>query len=145
MIRYKIGDLFEKCNDYDMAHCISSDFALGQGIAVLFNKKFDLRKRLKLFSQDKNIKHPDCIVIHYNGRRIFNLITKEKYWNKPTIKSMKIALTEMKEKMDCIGITKLSMPMIGSGLDRLKWNEVEEILKKLFSEDKYDIIIYKLK
>lgn len=40
-------DLFSVPNDYYLAHCISADFALGAGIAVEFNKRFDMRRKLK--------------------------------------------------------------------------------------------------
>ena len=40
-------DLFSLGPEYYLAHCISADFALGAGIAVQFNRRFDLHKRLK--------------------------------------------------------------------------------------------------
>ena len=42
----KRKDLFSVSNEYYLAHCISADFALGKGIAVEFNKRFDMRNRL---------------------------------------------------------------------------------------------------
>ena len=35
------GDLFNVDKKYYLAHCISADFALGKGIAVEFNKRYD--------------------------------------------------------------------------------------------------------
>lgn len=40
-------DLFSLGPEYYLAHCISADFALGAGIAVQFNRRFDLHKKLK--------------------------------------------------------------------------------------------------
>ena len=40
-------DLFTVSEDYYLAHCISSDFVMGGGIAVPFNKKFDLKEQFR--------------------------------------------------------------------------------------------------
>ena len=45
--REEVRDLFSVSDDYYLAHCISEDFALGAGIAVEFNNRFDMRKKLK--------------------------------------------------------------------------------------------------
>ena len=40
------GDLFQVDKKYYLCHCISSDFALGKGIAVEFNKRYNMRAKL---------------------------------------------------------------------------------------------------
>lgn len=44
--REEIRDLFTDSDEYYLAHCISADFALGAGIAVEFDKRFDMRRKL---------------------------------------------------------------------------------------------------
>lgn len=39
-------DLFLTDDEYQLVHCISADFAMGKGIAVEFNKKFDMKKKI---------------------------------------------------------------------------------------------------
>lgn len=39
-------DLFSVPDNYYLAHCTSADFALGKGIAVEFDKRFDWDKNL---------------------------------------------------------------------------------------------------
>lgn len=34
------GDLFDVANNVSLAHCVSSDFAMGAGIAAEFKKQF---------------------------------------------------------------------------------------------------------
>lgn len=52
----KRGDLFSAPNKYTFIHCISSDYKMGAGIAVQFEKRFKLRKELS----KENRTYPDC-------------------------------------------------------------------------------------
>ena len=45
-------DLFSVPNDYYLAHCISADFAMGKGIVVEFNRRFDMKNQLKAHYPD---------------------------------------------------------------------------------------------
>ena len=92
-------DLFTVSEDYYLAHCISADFGMGKGIVVEFNKRFDMKRKLQT-------KYPDYLN-QYTHKRIggdclledkaFNLITKERYFHKPTIITMRLALEKMKQ------------------------------------------------
>lgn len=42
----KNGDLFSASREYYLAHCISGDYALGAGIAKIFNKVYDMKNKL---------------------------------------------------------------------------------------------------
>ena len=42
-----------------------------------------------------------------------------------------------------ISVKKVAMPVIGCGLDRLKWDKVSEIIKETFGDTDIEIIIYK--
>lgn len=87
-------DLFQTHRNYYLAHCISADFAMGKGIAVQFNKWFDMKNRLKHKYPDylnwyrRNEISGSCIL----EGNVLNLITKELYWQKPTLHSMRMAL-----------------------------------------------------
>jgi len=144
MIREEKRDLFTVPQGYYLAHCISSDFALGAGIAKQFNEVFDMAHKLKTERElyleigVGELGNVGSAVIIDN---VFNLITKEKYWNKPTYETLFFALTDMKNYMDEHFITKLAMPKIGCGLDRLSWDVVLEEIEIIFNEDVYDILI----
>ena len=47
LYKEEIRDLFSVSEDYALAHCISADFAMGKGIVVEFNKRFDMKNRLR--------------------------------------------------------------------------------------------------
>ena len=83
------------------AQCISADFACGKGIALEFNRYFDVKRRLQQYIPDYvNIFHRDKIegdCISFDN--VYNLITKERYYEKPTLYSMSKALTTMREQL----------------------------------------------
>lgn len=136
-------DLFTVPFDYYLAHCISADFGMGKGIVVEFNKRFNMKQILQSkypdylnqWIQDKMI--GDCI----REGRVFNLITKERYYNKPTYRSLTTALIRLKELCVNGRITKLAIPVIGCGLDRLEWNKVKDLIDDLFRGMDIEILV----
>ena len=62
--REEIGDLFLMPEKYYLAHCISVDFALGKGIAVEFNKRFEMKNKLlqKYSKYLEEYDRGDCIL-----------------------------------------------------------------------------------
>lgn len=142
-IRQVRMDLFDVPEDYYLAHCISSDFALGRGIAVEFCNRFATKQKLlQNFPEyhDKFINSQSlggCLIVD----RVINLITKEYYYNKPTLASMRSSLEECKKICLEREITKIAMPTIGCGLDRLNWDDVYEIICNVFVDSGIEILI----
>lgn len=139
-MEYKLiqDDVFNHKDCY-YAHCISRDYALGAGIAVEFDKRYDMRNRLlKLAEEKTETLDEKCIEVE----NVFNLITKEKYWQKPSYKSLKESLLEMKEKLSKNkNIKKLVIPKIGCGLDRLSWDKVEPMVQEIFKDLDIEIVV----
>ena len=131
------GDLFQVDKKYYLAHCISADFALGKGIAVEFNKRYDMKKKL----HNQFIVNDDCWPTCYMIDNVFNLVTKEKYWHKPTYQTLRAALVDMRKHIERYDIKYVAMPMIGSGLDRLEWYKVSEIIKEVFWYTDVEILV----
>lgn len=140
MIREIKGDLFSrKLNDNEYyVHCISQDFKLGAGIAKVFRQKYQSEY------SEENIKYfiYKNIPIAKTGC-IYNLITKPKYWNKPTLNTLENSLAALRKEVIENNIKTLVMPKIGCGLDRFLWNEVRLLIDKYFS-DIVDVEIYYL-
>ena len=132
-MKYKVikDDLFNQKDCY-YVHCVSRDYALGAGIAVEFDKRYDMRKKLILKDSDD-----DAILID----NVFNLVTKQKYWQKPSMLTLRRALHELHLKVMMLGIKKLAMPKIGCGLDRLSWNAVQKEIKEIFNDLNIEIVI----
>jgi len=133
-------DLFTVEGTYCLAHCISSDCKMGAGIAVEFQKRFKVKEILLKIPEEKR-KHPTCI----KTGRVFNLITKEKYWGKPTYETMRAALLVMKETALNGNVKKIAMPIIGSDLDKLEWDKVMGIIMDVFYETEIEILVCKIK
>ena len=130
-------NLFCLDKTYALAHCISADYELGAGIAVDFQKKFHLKSTLKQIGSGS---YPECIYVN----QVFNLVTKAKYWNKPTYTSLVYCLDEMRALASENGISKIAMPRIGCGLDRLSWPKVREIIKGTFQYTDIEILVCNL-
>lgn len=142
------GNLFTSPDNFYLSHCISADFRLGAGIAIQFNETYDMRRKLfKLFP------HPDD-PFRGNGERyvgkallvdnVFNLVTKSRYYEKPTYGALQQTLEDMKRQCVERGIKKLAMPRIGCGLDRLNWVTVKKIIKEIFEDTDIEIFAYYL-
>ena len=134
-IKQEYCDLFKYQNSHYLVHCISSDFKLGAGIAVEFNKRYSMRQ--KLFSTNQISKYPNCILVD----NVFNLVTKELYYLKPSYCSLQRSLDLMKNIVVENNIKLLAMPKIGCGLDRLQWDKVKFMIEETFADLDVEIII----
>lgn len=136
-------DLFTVSKDYILVHCISADFALGAGIAKIFR---DRGVRSQLFSKYRNPVPGSALLTAATGwAGEINLVTKEKYWLKPTYDSLKASLLDAKNNIIVPnGYTKLAMPLIGCGLDRLQWTNVRAMLLELFADTEIEILVCSL-
>lgn len=141
----EVKDLFTVSKNYFLAHCISADFALGAGIAKEFKNR-GVKKQLKYNYSYSKI--GDALVTYstdWIGE--LNLVTKDKYYEKPTLKSLTKALISMRDIILTYPIEqhKIAMPQIACGLDRLKWENVSEIIKDVFKDTDIEILVCKLK
>ena len=136
------GDLFKSDNTYTLVHCISRDCAMGAGIAVTFNNKFpEMKRQLKNTIRENDLQ--GYFAILYRGEHnVINLITKEKYWHKPTYSSLKTSLLNAKQIILRNNIKHIAMPVIGCGLDRLQWSKVSAMIKEIFADTDIEIVVY---
>ena len=147
-IREEQRDLFTVPTDYILVHCISADFAMGAGIAKEFARRGVKEKLIKKFPG--LIKIGDCLITATTEWQLeFSLVTKAKYWQKPTYDSLKIALINAKLYLLMIAdketkepkTVKLAMPRIGCGLDRLQWDKVKAIIEEVFADTDVEILV----
>lgn len=130
-------DLFGVSEKYHLAHCISSDCAMGAGIAVQFNERFNLREKLLAKYDSNQRSFPTCIL----EGRVLNLITKERYWHKPTYGTLVTSLNKMREIVILNKIKYVAMPKIGCGLDGLKWGRVRKYIEATFGDLEVEILV----
>lgn len=140
-----IGDLFSAPKDYYLAHCISANYTLGAGIAKTFDEVYNMRSKLHKY-------YPIPNGYRFNSKligkallidNVFNLVTKDVHWNKPSYDNLSKSLYDMKEYVDKLNIKKLAMPRIGCGLDKLDWNIVKDIINEVFKDTDVEVVIYR--
>lgn len=130
-------DLFTMPQGYYLAHCVNAHFELGAGIAKAFNSVYNMRAKL-LKRYDSYVYHGGDALLVDN---VFNLVTKNTRWDRPTYDSLRESLEMMKEYVDFLEVTKIAMPKVGCGLDRLAWDEVYDIICEVFEDTDVDIVI----
>ena len=136
------GDLFESDEKYTLVHCISADCAMGAGIAKTFDSKMPQMKKLLKSTIRENNMQGYFAILYQGERNVINLITKERYWHKPTYSSLKASLLNAKKIAIRNDIKYLAMPVIGCGLDRLQWSKVSVIIKEVFADTDIEIVVY---
>jgi len=138
-------NLFEVDDKYYFAHCISVDAgtnkkAMGLGIVVEFNKRFHMKSKIQQYAKTEQICVGDSILID----KVFNLITKSKYYGKPTYNTLIAALKNMKKQIINDRIKYLAIPKLGCGLDRLQYGRVREIIQDIFKDVDVEILVCSL-
>ncbi len=142
IFREEQGDLFaeEIISEYALCHCISSDFALGAGIAKAFAamgvKRLLCAEFPKLWEG-----RGYCLFVETDGVLVANLVTKQRYFHKPTLETLRQSLESLREQAAERNLKKLAMPKIGCGLDKLKWEDVSAVIKEIFGETNIEILV----
>ncbi len=142
-IREEQRDLFTVPTDYILVHCISADLAMGAGIAKEFTRR---GVKAQLQRKYHKVEVGDCLVSHATDWDVeLSLVTKEKYWQKPTYETMRMALEDA-EFLCCEGAmndenVKFAMPRIGCGLDKLEWSKVKAIIEEVFADTDVEILV----
>lgn len=146
MLNYEIvkKDLFTVDDKYSLVQCISADFAMGAGIAMQFNDRYDMKRRLTDKYGDWMTRwdnYPEERGVCIKEGKVFNLVTKKVYWQKPTYETMQRAIDSLCICAKNARVTELAMPMIGCGLDRLVWDKVSEIIQRRFMNEDFNILV----
>ena len=125
-------------NEWTPAHCISLDCKMGAGIAVPMKEEFKLHD-LSTIILNSNIPIKVGDAVYHN--KVYNLITKKNYWDKPTMKSLRETLMFMCIHSKKHDIRKIVTPRIGSGLDKLSWFYVRSTIVSIFAVTDMEIMV----
>ena len=130
------ADLFDQIN-HSFAHCVSKDLRMGAGIAKKFREIYgrvdELRNQNKEIGEIAELKDRDTY--------IFYMVTKERFHCKPTYEDLRNCLNNLKLRCNTLNITKLAIPRIGCGLDRLNWMIVRQMLNEIFEDGGIHILV----
>ena len=138
-IRYQeiIGDLFHSTDSLD--HCVSADFKMSAGIARKIWRNFSTSYPVNL---DHSLNPLWSQWVPSQKIYIYHLITKQKFHNKPTFGTLRASLERMGTHAEENGFRQITMPCIGSGLDKLEWNVVRQLIQDTFRTSPVAIILY---
>lgn len=128
-------DIFTINKSWYLAHCIASDLRMFTVMAIRFQKKFNLKEKIRKSGRRK--KHPTCILTG----RVFNLITKKKSSEKPTIYSMEKAINNMMYVALKNKVTKIAIPKAGISLDGLSWTLIRKMICSVFMDTHVHIMV----
>ena len=134
-IKFIPGDLFDSPDS--LVQCVSADLRMSKGLARQFKLKFRQMRDL----QPPFCKIGDLVVVPVSIS-IFNLVTKTRFFHKPSYRSMLMCLENLRRELVLLHLGCVSMPMIGSGLDSLDWSSVVAILHSVFSSTSVQISVY---
>ena len=120
-------------NQTAIAHCISADANMSKGFAETIRNHIN---GLQEYCYKSKAFVGSVIPFWDNdaNRFIYNLVTKNKFFEKPTLDNLRISLENLRGHALLNNVQIITMPKIGCGLDKLSWNEVLKILKDTFTD-----------
>lgn len=124
-------------HQYTLVHCISADFALGKGIALEMQHRFNTRTAIQSKAKPFSIPVGNCIYTE----PVLSMITKGRAQSKPTYETMYEALYHLRNAVEQLEIEQIAMPLIGCGLDGLKWPIVRALVKDIFEDMDIEILV----
>lgn len=130
-------DLFLVDNSYSLAHCVASDLKMSKGIATEFVKRFQNVEELK----NQQTVPGEVAYLKNKNRFIFYLVTKINSCDLPTYENLHKSLVKLKNIMLDKQLTKLAIPKIACGLDKLKWIHVKKLIEYVFTNTEIEILV----
>ena len=151
MIIHKDGNIADAYKNGELiAHCVSSDFEMGIGVAkVLADLIPEMREDLRKAFPRKRIKSEFKPMVVSHKEVIWNLVTKYRYYDKPTVTEVRESLLELRRALRVrfgespVNVKKISMPKIASGADKIPWDITEAMIDEIFAGDEFIITIYR--
>jgi len=133
------GDLFRMALPTSaVGHCVSQCYKMGKGIAVEFRKRFGGIEELIA----QRVPIGGLGVLKREGKWIYYLVTKERFFHKPTYASIESSIRAMKQHAVEHKVTDIALPRIGCGLDKLEWPKVKKMLETAFCDTGIRLSIY---
>ena len=81
--------------------------------------------------------------LRVGGRWVYALVTKERSSGcYPTLGSLRASLLALRARCVRDGVTRLAVPRLGCGLDRLAWSDVRALLLDVFSHTDIHLTVF---
>ena len=132
------GDLFTCPPTSSMAHCVSQDLRMTQGIAHRFRTVFGRVE--DLYSQLPRVGGVVCLTL--SNSFIYYVITKTYFYQKPQLNDYFAALHSLRALVLSHNVTELAIPQLGCGLDCIPTPLFYSALRSIFCGDSIIITVY---
>ena len=143
MKHYRNKDLFCSSCTYDWLCNINIQLRSGWTTFFPFNC---LDYRLKRTCRRANL--PKVQVFPFwdssSRRYVYNLVTKEKYSDKPDLQTLATTLQNMQAHATMHGVSTIALAKIGCGLDQMNWQDVVKLLRNVFAYSDIQMVVYSL-
>ena len=151
-LEVKNQDLMLVDDKYVICHCISADCAMGKGVVIPIIKKYiGVKEACKEFVKSISEKTPVGCSFRYTceAGTVYNLFTKSSFRHNTGYgiaveqyhKQLGGCLEDMKIQMLSYGEKYLAMPKIACGLDKCKWEDVEQVICDIFQDTEIEILV----
>ena len=126
-----------------MGHCISADAQMSKGFAQVLSERVP---RLRRTCRQANLLNYQVFPFWDSSSRryIYNLVTKEKYSDKPDLQTLATTLQSMRSYATMHGVSTIAILKIGCGLDQMNWPDVVKLLREIFAYSDKQIVVYSL-
>ena len=121
-----------------IGHCISADAQESKGFAQFLSERVPpLRRTCRRANLLKDQVFP--FWDSSSRRYIYNLVTKEKYSDKPDLQTLATTVQSMQSHATMHGVSTIAIPKIGCGLDEMNWQDVVKLLRDIFAYSDYKL------
>ena len=144
-VKVTYGNIFNAQTDaiVNPVNCVG---VMGAGLAKVFKQKFPSNFATYKQACDEGLQPGELIISEANGntpRYIINLPTKD-HWRDPSEwQYIQKGLVSLKEQSLDMGITSLAMPALGCGLGGLEFEMLVPMVKDIFLNVDFDILIFR--
>ena len=122
-----------------IGHCISADAQMSKGFARFLSEGVP---RLRRTCRRANLLKDQVFSFWdpSSRRYIYNLVTKEKYSDKPDLQTL-ATFQNTQAHATMHGISTIAIPKNGCGLDQMNWQEVVKLLRDIFAYSDIQIVV----
>lgn len=137
MIEYKTGDIL-KANSEAIVNTVNCVGVMGRGIALQFKKAHpDNYRAYARACKEKKVVPGKMFIFVKEGllghQYIINFPTKRHWRGKSRIEDIESGLVDLVSVIKEYDIKSIAIPPIGSGLGGLQWEQVKELIERIFS------------
>ena len=126
-----------------IGHCISPDARMSKGFADFLSHRIPgLRSTCRKARLCMGQVNP--FSDSTEKRYIYNLVTEERFCDKPNLSTLSKTLEAMKIHASVNGVSTFAIPKLGCALDQKNWREIVKLLRDIFAYADVQLVVYSL-